>query len=197
MTPELQAMQKQQQIDEAKIQAEQATAEAKVATAEADKVQAQAKIKQAEADLAKYNSEMQELTGQADGQAQAGFMKQIESIIQKSMEEHELNQDAHKETTQEMIADAVIDALKRVRGFVDRKVKAGDVSGMVTPAGAQPATPAAPAAEGGGAGNQTAAPLAVNLNLEPKPERINFEYDAEGNITAGIPVYENETEEET
>lgn len=195
MTPELAAMQKQQQIDEAQAQADQATADAKVATAEADKVQAQAKIKQAEADLAKYSAEMQEMTGQADGQAQAGMMQQIEQVIQEALAEHELNTDAHKETTQEMISDAVIDALKRVRGFVDRKVKAGDINGMVTPAPGAPATPATP--ETPAAGNQAQAPLAVNLNLEPKPDRITFEYDADGNIVAGVPVYETETEEET
>lgn len=190
MTPEMQLMAKQQQIDEGKIKAEMATAEAKVATAEADKAQAAAKMAELQAGPAGPTPEQQAAQGKE-------MMGQIETVITNAMKDHEGNPQAHKDATQEMIADAVVDALKRVKGFVDRKMgpleKATEKAMAGEAAENRAGTSSSP-------GPNTRAPAAapatnINLNLEPKPERIRFEYDAEGNITAGIPVYEDEGQE--
>ena len=185
LTIDQQLMQKQQQIEELKAQAEQAKAEADMAEAEADKAQAEAKMRQAEADLAKAQAELQGLQVQ-EGADSGDMMTEIEQIIRRTMEEHETDENAHKEATSEMITAAVVDALKRVRGFVDRKVK----QGQVVPIDQGAPTVVQGETNGGGGAN----PPGVNvaLNLEPKPERIAFEYDDDGNLVAGIPVYEDE-----
>jgi hypothetical protein len=107
------------------------------------------------------------------------------------MEEHELNENAHKEATQEMITTAVVDALKRVKGFVERQAKANGAD-VETQEGAAPATPATPA-PGGGA---PAPAAAVILNVEPKPDRIDFKYDNDGQIVQAVPVYNDQRSDE-
>ena len=184
-TPEMIMMQKQQEIDELAHQAEIAKSEAKMADAEADQKQAEAKMAQAEADLAKAQKEMAELQAPVEGPDSGDMMVEIEQIITRTMEEHELNENAHKDATQEMITTAVVDALKRVKGFVDRKVKSDLVAPVTTEEG--PAT-----ASGGSQANGGAAPApaaAIVLNVEPKPDRIDFAYDGDGNIESATPVY--------
>jgi len=186
MTPEMQLMAKQQQIDEGKIKAELATAEAKVATAEADKIQAQAKIAEAQGAGQGPSPEDQAAQGQQ-------MMTSIEKVIRNALKDHEGNPNAHKAATQEMIADAVVDALKRVKGFVDRKMTAAEKAEAGAAGAGRTNEPNEP---GPAARAPAAAPATnINLNLEPKPERIRFEYDADGNITSGIPVYEDEENE--
>lgn len=188
-TPEMIMMQKQQEIDELAHQAELAQSEAKMAGADADKKQAEAKMAQAEADLAEAQRDMAELQAPVEGADSGDMMTEIGQIIQQTMEEHELNENAHKEATQEMITTAVVDALKRVKGFVDRKVK--------TDLGAAAATteegPASASANGQANGGAAPAPGAnVILNVEPKPDRIDFEYDDDGNLVTAMPVYEGQ-----
>ncbi len=36
----------------------------------------------------------------------------------------------------------------------------------------------------------------VNLNVEPKPDRIDFQYDDDGNLVAAEPVYDGQGGEE-
>ena len=125
LSPEMQIMQKQQALDEAKNQALMAKAQAEQATAQADIEQARAKMAKAQADLAKARSELelaQNMPAQSP-QMPDGMMGEIEQIIRNAIQEHELNGKAHEEATSQMITDAVVDALKRVRGYVDRKVR--------------------------------------------------------------------------
>jgi hypothetical protein len=190
-TPEMILMQKQQEIDEAGHQAELAKSEATMATADADKKQAEAKVATAEAAMAKAQAEMQTLQG---GQENGDMMADIQGIIQQTMEEHELNESAHKEATEEMIANAVVDALKRVRGFVDRKVKS-DLGELATSTKEEgPASASTTSQANGGAAPAPAA--AVILNVEPKPDRIDFKYDGDGQIVSAEPIYSDQRQEE-
>lgn len=198
-TPEMVLAQKAQALEDAKNKALIAKAEAETATAEADKIQAQAKIKIAERDLAKAQAEADGAAGEAaNQQQQAGMMAEIEQIIRQVMQEHEINPKAHHEATSEMITAAVVDALTRVKGFVERKVQQGTKS-AVEQSRAQlqqledregdrdeprETTTAKPAAAG-------APTINVTVN-DKKPARVNFEYDEGGNITAGVPEYETE-----
>jgi hypothetical protein len=214
-TPDQVLAQKAQQLEEAKNQALMAKAQAEQATAEADKIQAQAKIKMAEADLANAQAEHDKAQAGAGDQAQqqAGMMAEIESIIRDAMQQHQVDPRAHHETTSEMITAAVVDALTRVKGFVDRKVRQGVIEANATMKEhhkgamadmaeddeaaesaeedretARASAPAKPAAAG-------APTINVTVN-DRKPARVNFEYDKDGNITGGVPEYETETEED-
>lgn len=118
-TLEQQLMQKQQQIDEAKIQAEIAKADADKAEAEADKLMAQAKQKEADAKIAKAEAEMAQLAQEANGANDERMTSEIERIMREVMAEHEQNPSAHADA----IAAAIIEALKRVRGYVDSQAR--------------------------------------------------------------------------
>ncbi len=90
-----------------------------------------------------------------------------------------------------MITSAVVDALKRVKGFVDRKVKT-DLGELQTPEEGPVSANGSSQANGGAA----PAPGAnVVLNVEPKPDRIEFEYDEDGNLATATPVYGEGAEE--
>ena len=127
LTTEQQLLQQQQQIDQANIQAQQAETEAKMATAEADKVQAEAKIETARAQQQKAQLELERLQAEisAAGQAEPDngqMMSDIEGIIQRVMEEHKTDPNAHQAATAEQVANAVVDALSRTKSYVDRKI---------------------------------------------------------------------------
>lgn len=188
-TPEMIIMQKQQELDEAAHNAELATAEAKMATADADKAQAMAKAEEAKAKMAALQAEVDGLQEGADS---GDMMTEIEQIIQRTMEEHELNENAHKEATQEMITTAVVDALKRVKGFVDRRVKDGQAEVTERTPSPRADQGGSPGGNGAGANQQPA----VVLNVEPKPDRIDFEYDDDGNLVSAEPVYNGEDRED-
>lgn len=119
-TLEQQIAQKQQQIDELEHTAA-------LEKHKATQAQAAADTKEAEADIAKAQAEMAALQQQAEGAglvegADSGqMMTEIEQIIQRTMQEHEDSENAHKDITQGMIADAIVEALKRVRALVDKK----------------------------------------------------------------------------
>jgi hypothetical protein len=181
-TMEQQLIQKQQAIDEAQAEADMALAAGKKAQGEADIKQAEAKIAEANAKLA----ELQQPPVQ-EGPDSGQMMVEIEQIIRAAMEEHEVNPGAHGEATQEMITAAVVDALKRVRGYVDRKVKQG-LTGPIDQ-GAPTSDASQPADNGGGASPVTNISVSVG-----RPDRIDFEYDADGNLITARPE-DDETEE--
>ena len=173
-TLEQQIAMKQQQIDELEHQAELEKHEATKAKAAADKAEA-------EAELAALQQ-----TGADQEQQQQDLMPQIQEIIEQTMREHEQRPDAHEAMDiEEKIAEAIVEALQRVRGYVDRQVKAG----KVTPANeaadmAQAASTRSPAAP-----RSQEVEVDVNLNLDKAPEAIEHEYDGAGNIVRSIPVY--------
>ncbi len=195
-TPEMILAQKQQEIDELAHKSELAKSEAKMADAQADGKQAEAKMAQAEADLAKAQAEMAAIQNPVqEGPDSGDMMTEIEQIITQTMEEHELNENAHKEATQEMITTAVVDALKRVKGFVDRKVKT-DLGAVTKEEGPASVTTSSPANGGAAPAPAPAAPAAVILNVEPKPDRIDFKYDGDGQIVSAEPVYNDQRSDE-
>ncbi len=140
-TLEQQLMQKQQEIDELKANAEKATAEAKMATAEADKVQAEAKIAEADAKVRELENQVGELEGKIqEGPDSGQLMTEIEQLIKRVMEEHNVSPNAHREATAEQIADAVVEALKRTKAYVDRaQAKVAPTQPAEKPAASAPA----------------------------------------------------------
>ncbi len=116
MTPQQQLMAKQQEIDELKHTAEIEKAKADQAEAAADKAQANAKMKQAEADLAQAEADMAALAeGNADPERDRAMVDEIEQRMMKIMEQHEQNPKAHAKA----IADAIVEVLPRIKGYVD------------------------------------------------------------------------------
>lgn len=177
-TPEQQLAQKQQEIDELKHNAELETAKAKMATAQADIKQAEAKTADAAAKMAELESEVGELRTQIQvGKDSGDQMTEIQQLIRQTMEEHQVDPDAHKVATAEQVAEAVVDALGRVKAYVDRQGR------VRTDTNATP-TPAAPTPHmHGGAG--------VNISLSG-PKRITFEHDANGNLVAAVADNDDE-----
>ncbi len=120
-TPEQQLVAKQQEIDQLKAQAELETAKAKMATADADIKQAEAKIAEAKAKIAELESEVGELRTKIQEGADSGSqITEIEQLIKRTMQDHLGDPDAHKAATAEQIAEAVVEALKRTKAYVDR-----------------------------------------------------------------------------
>ncbi len=186
LSPEMQILQKQNQIEEAKVQALQAKADAESATA-------QAKMKQAEADLAEAEAELAKLQAAPGGEEAMQNVQELRTIIEETMRRHQEDENAHQAMgIEQQIADALVDALKRVRGYVDRKTK---TTGEELAASLESDAPA-PRANGNGGGGGGSGPLEVNLNLEPKPDRIEFEYNDQGDIVAAEPIYNGEDREE-
>ncbi len=117
-TLEQQLMAKQQEIDELKHNAELAKHQATSDKAAADKAEA-------EAELAKVNLEMQQLQAQPGGeeaQANVDMLGEINEIVRQAMAEHAADPNAHREANAEQIAEAVVEALRRTKAYVDRKV---------------------------------------------------------------------------
>lgn len=123
-TPELIAMQKQQEIEELQANVAKEEAAAKMATADADKIQAQAKIKAAEADLAKIQAEAQASAATDDAPARddVAMLGEVQKIIEEVVRDHELNESAHADGIGDRVADAVVEALTRVKAYVDQKL---------------------------------------------------------------------------
>jgi hypothetical protein len=127
-TLDQQLMQKQQEIDELKANVEQQEAAAKSKKADADIAAANAKL--AEAELA-----MEQLkTGAGEQQKTDDMMTRIKEIIEETMDDHATNPNAHAAMNiEEKIANAIVEALNRVRGFVDRQVKDGAIVPVDSP----------------------------------------------------------------
>lgn len=125
LTPEMQVMQKQQEIDELAHKADLSKSEASIAKSEAEKETANAKRAQAEADLAEAQRDMEQLragAGAVEGADSGEMMTEIEQIIRSTMEEHQADPNAHKQATAEQIAEAIVEALKRTKAYVDRHI---------------------------------------------------------------------------
>lgn len=171
-TLEQQIQQKQQQIDELEHQS-------KIDGAKADSAQAAADLKEAEVELAKLNAQVPDQEGQ---QQNAELLDGIRETIETTMQQHMDNPNAHAAMNiEEMVANAIVEALQRVRGYVDRQIKSGKINpadSIAGPDGAQAVTKRAP----GGSNNLT-------LNLEDRPSEIDLEYDDSGNVVKLVPKY--------
>lgn len=164
-TPEQQLAARQQELEQAKIDAETATAQAKIAKAEADGLEAQAKLQEVTAG--------QDVDG--DGEPDySGMLPEIERIIKQAFEEHEMNPQAHKDAIETVVTDAVVDALRRVRSYVDTKMPKEEEGNSE-------------AAEADAIGD-----IVKKAIADSKPKSVNFERDQEGNITSAVPEYSEE-----
>ena len=183
-TLEQQIAMKQQELDEAEHNAELAKHQATSDKAEADKAEAQA-------ELAKVQQEMAALQAGGPDQGQQQQQQQemiagIQETIRTVMEEHVNNPNAHDAMEiEEKIAAAIVEALTRVRGYVDRSLKAGQ-AGPPEP-GPGDRQPAEPMHRGPGAKQE----FDLNLNLDRQPTSISHEYDGAGNIIKSIPMYDD------
>ena len=111
---EQQIMMKQQQIDELEHNAN-------IEKHKATQAKAQADLKEAEKDLQAL--QMQQSVEGEQNASLDDMMKGVEDIISKVMQEHMDNPKAHAAMNiEKQISDAIVDALKRVRGYVDRQV---------------------------------------------------------------------------
>ncbi len=175
-TLEQQIAMKQQEIDELAHQAEIEKHQATKAKAAADQAEAE--------------KELAELQQQAGGEANTGemppeqlngMMEQIRQIIEETMEKHSLDPKAHEAMDIEgKIADAMVDALKRVRAYVDRNVP---IATEAAAPGAPGSTTPRPADSGGKGGGDTT--VVVNNN---GPDSLEIS-PGEGGKTIVKPVY--------
>ena len=117
LTMAMQIQMKTNQIEEMKAQAE-------LDKAAADKEGAAADIKQAEAKIAEAEAKLATLQAEDARQVQTAeqLMPEISTIIEQAMREHAIDPTAHRDALEEIVADAMVDALKRVRNYVDKKV---------------------------------------------------------------------------
>lgn len=173
LSQEMQIMQKANEVNELQAQAEMAKHKATTDKAGADSAQAEADLAEAQLALAQLQQ------GPPEGEDQAGqrdqMMAGITESIQTVMREHTENPNAHDAMDiEEKIAAAIVEALKRVRGYVDRSVTAGavDESGASNPPRARPI----------GASN-------ITVNLDGNPTEIDFEYNAAGDLEKAVPKY--------
>lgn len=184
-TLEQQLMQKQQQIDELEHQAELEKHKATQSKARADEAEAQAELAKAQAEMAALQAE----PGAAMAEANNTMMGEIRTIIEQTMADHQADPNAHKEATAEQIAQAVVDALRRTKAYVDRKVPKESVSrtGDGSPGGA--------GKDGGGesAGDSSKAPAVQVVTgdlIDKKPARVRIETDGDGLVA--IPEYDEQ-----
>lgn len=188
-TLEQQLAQKQQQIDELKNQAEIEKHKATQATA-------QANGKKAEAELAKAQAEMRTLEGQASGmqvgQDSGNMLTEIKQLIGETMEEHRTNPDAHKDATSDQIAEAVVDALKRVRGYVDRTVQksAKESPGEIEEECSIPSKIEHIYDDQGKLVKSV--PGEVVSISDRKPAMVEHIYDDQGKLVQSVPVFDEE-----
>ena len=157
-------------------------------------------VAKAEADMAEAQAKMAEVqAGDQDGDGEpdyTGILPEIERIIGEAFDEHAMDENAHKDAIEAAFATAVVDILKRVKRYVDGQTKQllpPDRNGPDDPTGES-------GAAGGSSGaSRPAAPdvrLVVGNEQQERPDRIDFETDAEGNLAAAIPRYSNNDDED-
>ena len=112
-TPEQQLAQEDQRIREKEADAKLAKADADMAKAAADKAEAETEMAQ-----------LQQPQGETEPQAgdYSELLPEIERIIQETMQAHEENPQAHADA----MTEAVTEALKRVRSYVDGQLPTGE-----------------------------------------------------------------------
>lgn len=183
MTPEMQMAQKQQQIDELEHQAELAKHTATSDMAKAKQAEAETKLAEAQAEMAALQAGGGDPVEGADS---GQMMTEIEQIIRKVMEEHETKPDAHKASTQDMIAEAVVEALRRTKAYVDKNTAAG---------AKEPETNAAKSAASGAPAADTSHPVQIYTGDHAIPSEVKHEYDDAGNLVRSVPVFEGEEDD--
>lgn len=182
-TMDQQIAMKQQEIDELAAQAEMAKHNATAKDAEAKMATAEAKKREAEADLVRLQQGGD--SGEGGQFDSSEFMKDVEALIRQVMIEHETNMDAHSDATAEQVSDAVVDALERIKAYVDKQseTKLKDVSAMIE---SKPESTSAEPRE----------PVQVIIGQEaPKPARIKFKRSESGDIEAAEPEYDESHEQ--
>lgn len=174
-TPEQQMAQAAMELQKAELAAKNAKAEADMAKAQADMAEAQAK--------------MQEIQNTINAPAQPGEaapaidLSEIDRMIKEVMAEHEAAETAHADTIDDRALDAVMEAISRVKDYVDRKVAEAQPSASraaETPAqpveGAPVKSPQELEAENPG----------VVVALPTARKRIEFQRDAQGRLRSAV-----------
>jgi hypothetical protein len=180
MTPEMQIQMKTNEIEELKAQAEMAKHQATTDKAAADTKQAEADLMEAQADLQRLQAGAGQ-EGQDQGADRDAMLSSITESIQTVMREHVEDPGAHDAMDiEEKIAAAIVEALKRVRGYVDRSVVDVGANDQTSP-GTQLATRPA-----------TAVPQQVEPVVQeaPRPDRVRIVPAADGSMIAE-PEYDN------
>lgn len=196
ITPEVQALMQQNQIEQGKV-------EAMMAKSEAEKATAQAKIKQAEADLAEAQAEIERLRNPVEsaGPDVENLTADLRGAIQEAMEAHADDPKAHGAMNiEEKIAEAVVDALKRVRGYVDKTVKQipaseNNVDQLTTDSAVVAMTNRVPIRidhiyNDDGEIIQSVPVFADGEGNEQMPDRVEHEH--EGDMVKSVPIYKEE-----
>lgn len=177
LTPQEQLMQAQQELETAKIEVGKAEAAADQKLAEAKMAEAEAKIAAARAKMA----ELQAPPAQApEGPDMGQFMQDIQRIIQETMADHEDNVSAHKGPITDQITDAVVEALQRVKRYVDKNSAAAMAPPQVVgpPAKTNGATPPKP-------GQQLELPQ-ILIELPAGDKTVEFTRDEGGRIAGAV-----------
>lgn len=180
-TPEQQIAERQAAVEDAKAQAE-------IAKSDADKQMAEAKLVEAQAKLAEAQK-----AGSVEGGE--GFdiesaLPEIKRIVEEAASDHEVDEGAHKDVIEAAVTDAVADALKRVKAFVDREK--ADFAATVASSQPVPATADKPAATPKKAEKaEKAEPVIVNLPIPTK--KVTFRRDKDGRIKSAEIIKISET----
>lgn len=191
-TLEQQLTQKQQQIDELTAQAEMEKQKSIQAKAAAD-------TRKAEAELAKAQAEMRALeekaTGIQTGQQSGNMLTEIKQLISQTIEHHQTDPTAHKEATADQIAQAVVEALKRVRGYVDRTVKGAAGKSESEESESVCSVPSKIDHIYDDKGNLVKSVPAEVIDIsDKKPTMVEHIYDDQGKLVQSVPVFETTSE---
>jgi hypothetical protein len=118
LTPAQQLMQQQQQVDKLKAEAEIAAAQSKQKDADARVAIANAKLEEAKLKL----GEMQRGPEGEQARDDVQFLKDVEELVRRVMEEHEKNPKAHGDATTAAVTESAVEVLERVKRYVDSNV---------------------------------------------------------------------------
>jgi hypothetical protein len=119
LTPAQQLLQQQQKVDELKAQSEIATAQSRQKDADARVAIANAKLEEAKLKLA----EMQRGPVGEQARDDVQFLKDVEELVRRVMEEHEKNPKAHGDATAAAVTESAVEVLERVKRYVDSHVE--------------------------------------------------------------------------
>jgi hypothetical protein len=192
-TPQEQLAQAEAQAQQAEAAAKLAKAEAEKETANATKIEAGARVKEAEAKMAEAQARLAELKAGGDADANAEkkaaedkqFLADVEKIVRTVMQEHEKNPSAHKAVIQQAVADGAVEALERVKRYIDTRIdpRVGKLEqGETQRAEAELLAKAT--------GNGKEKPAANGGGAPARASRVKFNYDGEGNVSEAVPVYD-------
>ena len=184
-TLDQQIQMKQQEIDELEHKAELEKHQATSAKAAAD-------LKEAEVELAKLQQMGADQEGQQ--QAQAEMLDGIRETIQTTMQEHQDNPNAHDAMNiEDSIANAIVDALQRVRGYVDRQIRSGQLDSADS-IGSETGQEAKPAAAARDADQSIVIKAERTFQEAPKPPRVRIIPGEDGTMIAE-PIWDDEDQD--